>query len=159
MPDSFRWMGLIISTGATVVASQAIISASFTLINEAIRLNFWPKVHVKYPTDYKGQIYIPSINWLLCICSIVVVLYFKDSSKMEAAYGLTINLDMIMTSTLLVFFIVFKKISVGNPHCLHPGLRDDRIFIPRRQPKQVCSWRMGEFYYRCRDIGCHVELV
>jgi len=109
MPDSFRWIGLIIATGATVVASQAIISASFTLINEAIRLNFWPKVHVKYPTDYKGQIYIPSINWLLCICSIGVVLYFKESSKMEAAYGLTINLDMIMTSTLMVFFMYLRR--------------------------------------------------
>jgi len=109
MPDSFRWIGLIIATGATVVASQALISASFTLINEAIRLNFWPKVRVVYPTDFKGQIYIPSVNWLLCLSCIGVVLYFRESSKMEAAYGLTINLDMIMTSTLMVFFMYLRR--------------------------------------------------
>ena len=109
MPDSFRWIGIIIATGATVVASQALISASFTLINEAIRLNFWPRVRIKYPTDMKGQIYIPSINWMLYAGCVAVVLFFKDSSRMEAAYGLTINIDMIMTSTLLVFYLQLRR--------------------------------------------------
>jgi KUP system potassium uptake protein len=109
MPDSFRWIGLLIATGATVVASQAIISASFTLINEAIRLNFWPKVQVKYPSDIKGQIYIPSVNWLLFASCIAVVLYFKESSRMEAAYGLTINFDMIMTTILMLFFMYLRR--------------------------------------------------
>lgn len=109
MPDSFRWIGIIIATGATVVASQALISASFTLINEAIRLNFWPRVRIKYPTDLKGQIYIPSINWMLYAGCVAVVLFFKDSSRMEAAYGLTINIDMIMTSTLLVFYLQLRR--------------------------------------------------
>ncbi|REJ80960.1 MAG: potassium transporter Kup [Bacteroidetes bacterium] len=111
MPDSFRLIGLVVATGATIVASQALISASFTLINEAIRLNFWPKVRVKYPTDMKGQIYIPSINWLLYASCVAVVLYFGESSQMEAAYGLTINIDMIMTSTLLIFYMIIKRYS------------------------------------------------
>lgn len=109
MPDSFRWIGLIIATLAAVVASQALISASFTLINEAMRLNFWPRVRTKFPSDLKGQIYIPSINWMLYVCCICVVLYFKESTHMEAAYGLTINFDMLMTSTLLVFYLYLKK--------------------------------------------------
>lgn len=109
MPDSFRWIGLIIATMAAVVASQALISASFTLINEAMRLNFWPRVRTKFPTDLKGQIYIPSINWLLYVCCVGVVLFFKESAHMEAAYGLTINFDMLMTSTLLVFYLYLKK--------------------------------------------------
>jgi KUP system potassium uptake protein len=109
MPDNFRWIGIIVATGATVVASQALISASFTLINEAIRLNFWPRVRIKYPTDLKGQIYIPSINWMLYAGCVGVVLFFRESSHMEAAYGLTINIDMIMTSTLLVFYLSLRR--------------------------------------------------
>lgn len=113
MPDGFRLIGLLIATGATIVASQAMISASFTLINEAIRLNFWPKVRVKYPTDLKGQIYIPSINWMLFFVCVMVVLYFRESKHMEAAYGLTINFNMIMTSVLLVYFMHLKRYHVG----------------------------------------------
>lgn len=109
MPDYFRWIGLIVATLAAIVASQALISASFTLINEAMRLNFWPKVRTKFPTDLKGQIYIPSINWILYVCCVAVVLYFRDSTHMEAAYGLTINIDMLMTTTLLAFFMFLKK--------------------------------------------------
>jgi len=105
MPSWFRITGLVIATLATVVASQALISASFTLINEAIRLNLWPKVKIKFPSNIKGQIYIPSINWLLYIMCIATVLYFKESKNMEAAYGLTINIDMIMTSILLVLYM------------------------------------------------------
>jgi KUP system potassium uptake protein len=113
MPDGFRLIGLLIATGATIVASQAMISASFTLINEAIRLNFWPKVRVKYPTELKGQIYIPSINWMLFFVCVTVVLYFRESKHMEAAYGLTINFNMIMTSVLLVYFMHLKRYHVG----------------------------------------------
>jgi KUP system potassium uptake protein len=113
MPDGFLMIGLIVATCATIVASQALISASFTLINEAIRLNLWPKVRMKYPTDMKGQIYIPSINWMLYFACVMVVLYFKESRHMEAAYGLTINIDMIMTSTLLVFYMQLKRYHIG----------------------------------------------
>lgn len=108
MPEWFLPFGITLATMATVIASQALITGSFTLINEAIRLNFWPKAKVKYPTVMKGQIYIPSVNWLLCIGCIIVVLYFKESTNMEAAYGLTIILGMLMSSRLLVFFMKMK---------------------------------------------------
>jgi KUP system potassium uptake protein len=109
MPEWFLPAGVIIATVAAVVASQALISGSFTLINEAMRLNFWPKVKIKYPTELKGQMYIPSINWLLYAGCIFIVLFFRESSNMEAAYGLTIILGMIMSSRLLAFFMLLKK--------------------------------------------------
>jgi KUP system potassium uptake protein len=109
MPGWFLPIGIGIATIATIVASQALISGSFTLINEAMRLNFWPKVKIKYPTELKGQMYIPSINWLLYGGCIFIVLYFKESQGMEAAYGLTIILGMLMSSRLLAFFMWLKK--------------------------------------------------
>lgn len=109
MPNWFLPFGIGIATIATIVASQALISGSFTLINEAMRLNFWPKAKIKYPTELKGQMYIPSINWLLYAGCIAVVLFFKESANMEAAYGLTIILGMIMSSRLLAFFMRLKK--------------------------------------------------
>jgi KUP system potassium uptake protein len=109
MPHWFLPFGIGIATIATIVASQALISGSFTLINEAIRLNFWPKVKIKYPTELKGQMYITSINWLLYAGCVFIVLYFKESKNMEAAYGLTIILGMIMSSRLLAFFMTVKK--------------------------------------------------
>jgi KUP system potassium uptake protein len=109
MPTWFLPFGIGIATIATVVASQALISGSFTLINEAMRLNFWPKVRIKYPTELKGQMYIPSINWLLYAGCVFVVLFFKESSQMEAAYGLTIILGMLMSSRLLEFFMKMRK--------------------------------------------------
>ncbi|WP_300567777.1 KUP/HAK/KT family potassium transporter [Flavobacterium sp.] len=109
MADWFQPFGIVIATMAAVIASQALISGSFTLINEAMRLNFWPKVKIKYPTDLKGQIYIPSINWLLLAGCIGIVLYFKESGKMEAAYGLAIVLCMIMTTLLLMYYMVLKR--------------------------------------------------
>lgn len=109
MPTWFLPIGIGIATVATVVASQALISGSFTLINEAMRLNFWPKVKIKYPTELKGQMYISSINWLLYAGCVFIVLYFKEASNMEAAYGLTIILGMIMSSRLLTFFMQLKK--------------------------------------------------
>lgn len=109
MPQWFIPAGIAISTVAAIVASQALISGSFTLINEAMRLNFWPKVKVNYPTDLKGQIYIPSINWLLLVGCIGIVLYFQESSGMEAAYGLAIVLTMLMTTTLLTYYMIIKR--------------------------------------------------
>lgn len=111
MPHWFFIPGFIITTIATIVASQALISGSFTLINEAIRLNLWPKVRIAYPTVMKGQLYIPSINWLLFLGCASVVLFFKESSAMEAAYGLTIIIGMMMSSTLLVFYMGMKRFS------------------------------------------------
>lgn len=109
MPKGFVPVGIIISTIAAIVASQALISGSFTLINEAMRLNFWPKVRVKYPTDLKGQLYIPSTNWLLLAGCIGIVIYFRESSGMGAAYGLSIVLTMLMTTTLLTYYMYLKR--------------------------------------------------
>ncbi len=109
MPKWFYATGIIIAATAAIVASQALISGSFTLINEAMRLNFWPKVKVIFPTNLRGQIYIPSVNWLLMWGCIFVVLYFRESSNMEAAYGLAIVLTMLMTTTLLTYFMILKR--------------------------------------------------
>lgn len=109
MPDWFLPFGIGIATMAAIVASQALISGSFTLINEAIRLNFWPKVKIKYPTELKGQLYIPSLNWLLWAGCIFIVLYFQKAAAMEAAYGLAIVLTMLMTTTLLNYYMILKR--------------------------------------------------
>ncbi|MBB1140622.1 KUP/HAK/KT family potassium transporter [Myroides sp. WP-1] len=110
MPEWFLPFGIGIATLAAVIASQALISGSFTLINEAIRLNLWPKIRVKFPTNIRGQLYIPSINFLLFIGCVFVVLHFKESGNMEAAYGLAITLCMIMTTILLGYFMVLKRV-------------------------------------------------
>ena len=112
MADWFLPIGIVIATMAAVIASQALISGSFTLINEAMRLNFWPKVKIKYPTEVKGQLYIPSINWLLLLGCIGIVLYFEESSNMEHAYGLAIVLCMIMTTVLLNFYLIMKRVKL-----------------------------------------------
>ncbi|TRW22199.1 KUP/HAK/KT family potassium transporter [Flavobacterium zepuense] len=109
MPDWFLPFGIAIATSAAVIASQALISGSFTLISEAMRLNFWPKVSIKFPTELKGQIYIPSINWLLFWGCVFIVLHFEESGNMEAAYGLAIVMCMIMTTTLLGYYMVMKR--------------------------------------------------
>ncbi len=111
MPAWFLTIGIIIATAATVIASQALISGSFTLISEAIRLNFWPKVRLRYPTVQKGQLFIPSINGLLWAGCVGIVLYFKESSNMEAAYGLAITLTMLMTTLLFAYYLYIKKYS------------------------------------------------
>lgn len=105
MPDWFLLTGIIIATSAAIIASQALISGSFTLISEALRLNVWPKVKVKYPSDAKGQLYVPSANWMLWAGCVGVVLYFRESSHMEAAYGLAITIAMMMTTILLANYL------------------------------------------------------
>ena len=109
MPDWFLIPGIVIATLAAIIASQALISGSYTLINEAISLNFWPRVSLKNPTDLKGQIYIPSINTILWIGCILMVLYFKSSEHMEAAYGFSITVAMMMTTLLLVYYLKFIR--------------------------------------------------
>lgn len=109
MPEWFIWIGIAIATMAAIIASQALISGSYTLISEAIRLNLWPKVRIHYPTILKGQIYVPSINWLLMSGCIMVVLLFRESSEMEAAYGLAISITMMMTTLLLCYYLYSLK--------------------------------------------------
>lgn len=109
MPVWFLVPGVIIATMASIIASQALISGSFTLINEAISLHMWPRVSVKYPTDIRGQIYIPSINWFLWAGCMAVVLYFRTSDNMTAAYGFSITVAMMMTTILMYYFMRYVK--------------------------------------------------
>ena len=111
MPHWFLIPGIIIATAAAIIASQALISGSFTLISEAMRLNLWPKMKINYPTEEKGQLYIPGISLLLFIGCAGITLYFKKSSNMEAAYGLAITLCMISTSILFANFLVSRRVS------------------------------------------------
>lgn len=114
MPQWFLIVGITIATLAAIIASQALISGSFTLINEAISLNFWPRVALKNPTNLKGQIYIPSVNTILWAGCILMILYFKNSAHMEAAYGFSITIAMLMTTVLLSYYLIFiKKIKLG----------------------------------------------
>lgn len=108
MPQWFLLPGIIIATAATIIASQALISGSYTLINEAMNLNFWPRVAVRQPTEVKGQIYIPSVNTILWIGCILMIVYFQSSTHMEAAYGFSITIAMMMTTVLLSYFLVYK---------------------------------------------------
>jgi len=108
LPRWFLLPGIIISTAASIIASQALISGSFTLISEAISLNFWPQIKVIHPTRIRGQVYLPFVNWSLWIMCSLVVVFFKESSNMEAAYGLAITLTMIMT-TLLLSYHLYQK--------------------------------------------------
>lgn len=109
MPSWFLWPGIIIATLAAIIASQALISGSFTLVSEAIRLGLLPKMTVKFPTFLKGQIYIPAVNTFLWLGCVSVVLYFHESSKMEAAYGLAIVLAMLCTTILLANWLVIRR--------------------------------------------------
>ncbi len=110
MPQWFKLAGIMISTIAAVIASQALISGSFTLISEAMRLNLWPKMKINYPTEEKGQLYIPGISLLLYMGCVGIVLYFQKSSNMGAAYGLAITLCMISTSILFANFLVSRRV-------------------------------------------------
>jgi len=109
MPDWFLLWGIVIATIAAIIASQALISGSFTLISEAIRLDLWPRMKIKYPTEAKGQLYIPGINTLLFVGCCGIVLYFRSSGAMEAAYGLAITLCMLATTVLFSNFLVSKR--------------------------------------------------
>lgn len=109
MPYWFIYFGIAIATAATIIASQALISGSYTLISEAMRLNLWPKFRIQYPTEARGQLFISAINLLLYIGCIGIVLYFQKASNMEAAYGLAITICMIATSILFANYLVLKR--------------------------------------------------
>ena len=109
MPQWFLIPGIIIATAAAIIASQALISGSFTLISESMRLNLWPKFRISYPTEEKGQLYIPAINFLLFIGCCGITLYFQSSSHMEAAYGLAITLCMLATSILFANYLISHR--------------------------------------------------
>jgi len=109
MPEWFLYFGIIIATAAAIIASQALISGSYTLISEAMRLNLWPKLKIQYPTEARGQLFIPAINLVLFTGCVGIVIYFQKASNMEAAYGLAITLCMIATSILFANYLVVKR--------------------------------------------------
>jgi len=108
-PHLFMIPCVALATMATIIASQALISGSFTLISEAVSMNFWPRITIKYPSNIRGQIYIPSINWILCFGCIAVSLYFQTSEAMTAAYGFSITVAMLMTTVLMYYFMRYVK--------------------------------------------------
>jgi KUP system potassium uptake protein len=109
MPEWFLIFGIIIATMATIIASQALISGTFSLIFEAMKLRLWPASRVRYPSESMGQMYIPAMNWILMVGSILVVAIFRESSAMEGAYGLAITVNMLMTTSLLVYYFTTVK--------------------------------------------------
>ncbi|HRP89192.1 MAG TPA: KUP/HAK/KT family potassium transporter [Edaphocola sp.] len=109
IPHEIRFIGIIIATFAAIIASQALISGAFSLVSEAIKLNLWPKLKVRYPSTERGQLYIPSINWFLFIGCVLIVLFFKNSEHMEGAYGLSITITMLMTSSLFAYYMYTRR--------------------------------------------------
>lgn len=109
MPEWFVYFGIAIATAAAIIASQALISGSFTLISESMRLNLWPRLKVVYPTEARGQLYIPGVNLLLFAGCVGITLYFQKAANMEAAYGLAITLCMLATSILFANFLVLRR--------------------------------------------------
>ncbi|HNX92985.1 MAG TPA: KUP/HAK/KT family potassium transporter [Syntrophomonas sp.] len=110
MPTWFLPFGVMIATAAAVIASQALISGSYTIVSEAISLNFWPKLRINYPTTNKGQMYVSSVNWMLFAACVLVVVMFQTSSNMEAAYGLSITITMLMTTMLMAFYLKRRQL-------------------------------------------------
>lgn len=112
MPEWFLLPGIILSTAAAIIASQALVSGSFSLVSEAVSLNFWPPIRILQPTLTRSQVYIPFVNWsLMFMCSLVVI-FFRNSSNMEAAYGLAITIAMLMTTSLLARYMYQKNIDI-----------------------------------------------
>ena len=109
VPESFVVFQVILATLAAIIASQSLITGSFTLISEAIKLNLFPKLIIKYPTELKGQVYVSAVNIILFICSSCVVIFFRTSSNMEAAYGLSISITMFVTTLLLGIYLYKVK--------------------------------------------------
>jgi len=110
VPKWFLIPSIIIATGATIIASQALISGTFTLFSEAISLNVWPKLRIQFPTNMRGQVYVPAVNWMMMMGCIAMALHFKKSSNMEAAYGLSVTVTMLMTTFLLSYHLYIIKV-------------------------------------------------
>ena len=105
VPQDMLLFAIVMATGAAIVASQALISGSFSILSEAMNLHFWPRMRIKHPTNVKGQLFIPAVNLTMYVGVVLTVLLFRDSSRMEAAYGLAITVTMLMTTLLLGFYL------------------------------------------------------
>ena len=111
MPHWFILVGVVIATSAAIIASQAMVSGSYTLISEAMRLNLWPKLRIRYPSEERGQLFIPGINFMMFLGCTGVVLYFQNSSRMGAAYGLAIIVTMLMTTILFANYLIARRVN------------------------------------------------
>ena len=111
MPHGMLFFGIVMATIAAIIASQALISGSFTIFSEAMNLKFWPRQKIKYPTDVKGQLYIPFVNMSLFVLCVIVILFFQSSERMEAAYGLSITITMLMTTFLLSAYLTIRRVN------------------------------------------------
>ena len=140
MPHWFILPGIVIATAAAIIASQALISGSFTLISEAMRLNLWPKMKINYPTEEKGQLFIPGINLILFIGCCGITLYFQKSVNMEAAYGLAITLCMMSTSILFANFLISTRTA---PYWIYLYLLSTLLLKVHFLSPILKSFRMG----------------
>ena len=117
LPEWAVLPGVILATAAAIIASQSVITGAFTMFSEAMSVTFWPNQQIDYPSGIKGQMYIPRVNWGLMALCFMVVIYFQKSEAMEAAYGLTITVTMLMTTILLFFWLrrtkAYKYFAVG----------------------------------------------
>jgi len=110
MPQWLILPGIIISLFASLVACHSMVGRSFTLVSEAVSLNFWPNIKILHPTQFKGQVYLPLINWIFWLASTIFVIIFRRSSDMVAAYGLAVIIVMITTTLLLIiYYRQYKK--------------------------------------------------
>ena len=131
LPEALRPFAIVLSTVAAIIASQALITGSFTLVSEATRLNLMPHMKITYPSETKGQLYIPLVNNIMWVGTVFIVLLFQNSERMEAAYGLAITVTMLMTSTLLVSYVagVRKKPALAVVFALVFGAIELSFFI------------------------------
>lgn len=109
VPAPFRLAMTIIATLAAIIASQALISGSYTLVSEATKLKLLPRLRMIYPTNFKGQLYIPAVNNIIWVLCIAIVIYFQNSERMAGAYGLVITITMLMTTILLNAWLLTTK--------------------------------------------------
>lgn len=157
MPGWFLVVGILISTGAAIIASQALISGSYTIFSEAVNLGFWPRLKIKYPTTLRGQLYIPSINLFLYVGCVAAVLLFRTSARMEAAYGLAITVTMLMTTLLLACYLRHKGVAawlVGLFFVVFAGI--ESLFFAANAVKFMHG---GWFTILIAGIVCGIMLV
>ena len=131
LPEQVRVFAVVLSTFAAIIASQALITGSFSIVSEAVRLDLMPHMRINYPSETKGQIYIPMVNnvmWVACIC---VVLLFQTSAHMEAAYGLAITVTMLMTTVLLFTYLsrICHKPALAVPFAVFFGAIEFMFFF------------------------------
>lgn len=157
MPQGILLFSIVMAAGAAIVASQALISGSFSILSEAMNLRFWPRMRIKHPTNVKGQLFIPMVNLAMYIGVVFTVLLFRDSNHMEAAYGLAITITMLMTTQLLGFYLRMRGVSrvltvlfVGG-YCVIEG-----IFLAANLSKFVAG---GWFTLLIGGLICFIMFV